>query len=125
MSEKPTAVHRRSDLQFTEVGAGIQRCAWQGDGFAQVRLIMSAGAVLPRHEHPEAQYTFVTAGALRFTTWPTQEEERTVDLGPGDGVWIPPLVPHEATALVEAETVESFVPRLPQIASPTNQRSVR
>jgi quercetin dioxygenase-like cupin family protein len=110
MSGATASVHRAATLAFSDLGAGVGRHVRHGEGFSQIRVRLDAGAVLPAHEHVHEQYTVVLAGSLRYRIAAGLPEEYTVDLEAGDGVWLPSMMPHEAEALTDAETLEIFVP---------------
>jgi quercetin dioxygenase-like cupin family protein len=63
------------------------------------------GATLPRHAHPHEQITWVLGGSVRIVT-----DGGEVILGAGEMAHIPGGVPHEATALANAEIAEMFSP---------------
>lgn len=69
------------------------------------RILLAAGALVPRHEHPNEQITNVVEGRLRFVIG---DEERVV--GAGATVLIPANVPHEVEALVDSVALDVFAP---------------
>jgi len=113
MSTSTGELHRAGDLVFDDLGGGVHRHAWQGDGLGQVRLRLDAGAVLATHTHPEEQYTLVLSGSVRYRMAVGRDDEYAVELHAGDGIRVPSMLPHEAHALTAARTVETFVPGLP------------
>jgi len=83
-----------SDLLATEMLPGITRRAVYLDNVMLTFFDFEPGTVVPEHAHPHEQITYVLEGAMVFTLG---EETRT--LRPGDGVCIPPNVPHSASIL--------------------------
>ncbi|HIP96927.1 MAG TPA: cupin domain-containing protein [Anaerolineae bacterium] len=82
------------DLPATEMLPGITRRAVYLDNVMLTFFDFEPGAVVPEHAHPHEQITYVLEGAMVFTLG---EETRT--LRAGDGVCIPPNVPHSASIL--------------------------
>jgi quercetin dioxygenase-like cupin family protein len=63
-------------------------------------------AVVPEHAHPNEQITIVTKGAMKFTL-----DTATRTLRAGDGVCIPPHMPHRARVLDEpTEAIDAWNP---------------
>jgi quercetin dioxygenase-like cupin family protein len=83
-----------SDLSATEMLPGIARRAVYLDNVMLTFFDFEPGAVVPEHAHPHEQITYVLEGAMVFTMG---EDART--LRAGDGVCIPPNVPHSAHIL--------------------------
>jgi quercetin dioxygenase-like cupin family protein len=119
MTHHQVQLHRAAELPFEDLGSGVRRHVAHGGEFTQLRVRLAEGAVLPTHEHVHEQYTLVISGALRYRMAAGLPEEHLIELRAGDGVFIPSMVPHEAVALDETETLEIFVPGRPDFtASP-------
>lgn len=67
------------------------------------------GAAVPRHEHPQEQFTIMLEGRLRFVTG-GEGAENEFEAGKGDVVTIPPDVPHSASALAPSTWIDVFTP---------------
>ena len=85
---------KMSELSATEMLPGIARRAVYLDNVMITFFDFEPEAVVPEHTHPHEQITYVLDGAMVFTLG---EEMRT--LRAGDGVCIPPNVPHSARIL--------------------------
>jgi len=95
-----------ADLQTVEMLPGITRRAVWLDGVMLTLFTFQPGAVVPEHAHENEQITLVTRGVMEFTL---AGETRT--LRAGDGVLIPPNVPHKAVILdEETEAYDAWNP---------------
>ena len=98
--------YRISDLPHTEMLPGIERRAVWLDGVMLTFFTFAAIAIVPEHAHPHEQITLVTRGTMEFTLG---DETRTVRAG--DGVCIPPNIPHKAVVLdAETEAIDAWNP---------------
>ena len=84
------------ELPGTEMLPGVVRRAVCLDHAMMTFFTFEPGAVIPEHDHPHEQITYVVQGALRFTL-----DGETRVLRAGDGVCCPPGVPHGARVLDE------------------------
>ncbi len=87
---------RTDDLPATEMLPGVIRRAAFLDDVMITIFDFEPGTAVPPHNHPHQQITWVVSGAMEFDL----AGERRV-LRSGDGVLIPPDVPHGATVLDE------------------------
>ena len=87
---------RTSELSATEMLPGVNRRAVYLDGVMLTFFDFEPGAVVPQHQHPHQQITWVVSGSMEFDL----DGEKRV-LHPGDGVLIRPGVPHAAVVLDE------------------------
>ena len=87
---------RIGELAGTGMLPGIERRAVWQEGVMLTFFSFEPGSIVPEHAHPNEQITVVTKGAMEFTLG---GEMRV--LHPGDGVCIPPDVPHKAVILDE------------------------
>jgi len=95
-----------AELSPTKMLPGIDRRAVWMSGVMLTFFTFEPGSIVPEHRHPHEQITLVTRGAMRFTLNGT-----TRVLRPGDGVCIPPDVPHDAVVLDEpTEAVDAWNP---------------
>lgn len=70
------------------------------------RIWLGKGAVVPLHQHVNAQVSMVTAGALRFDMGGESFVARA-----GEVVAIPPNMPHRVEALEESMATDLFTPQ--------------
>ena len=84
------------DLPAIEMLPGVLRRAVHLDNVMITFFDFEPESVIPAHSHPHEQITYVVRGTMAFTLG---EETRT--LHAGDGVTIPPDVPHSAVVLDE------------------------
>jgi quercetin dioxygenase-like cupin family protein len=84
----------------------IGRQMLNGDAMTLARITLAAGAVVPRHAHPNEQIATVLSGRLRFALG---DDERVV--GAGESVLIAGDVPHEVEALEDSVVLDAFAPR--------------
>ncbi|MEI7968925.1 MAG: cupin domain-containing protein [Betaproteobacteria bacterium] len=76
------------------------------DGKVMIGLTeVQKGYVVPLHSHPNEQVTWVMSGIWRF-----QLEGRTVDVGPGQMLFIPADEPHTAEAIETLVAYDIFTP---------------
>lgn len=69
------------------------------------RLFLRKGAIVPHHQHVNAQLTWVKQGTLVFH-FPEEE----VTLNTGDVLPIPPNLPHSVEALEDTWAIDTFTP---------------
>jgi quercetin dioxygenase-like cupin family protein len=83
----------------------------------EVRL--AKGFEVPRHNHPEEQFTYMISGSLMF--WTDDEPDGFV-VGPGDLVHFPPDAYHRAEALEDVVELDIFCPIRPALLAPLSER---
>lgn len=94
------------ELPGTQMLPGIERRAVWLDGVMLTFFTFEPGSIVPEHAHPNEQITLVTKGAMEFTL-----DGETKILRSGDGVCIPPDMPHKAVILDEAtEAIDAWNP---------------
>jgi quercetin dioxygenase-like cupin family protein len=81
-----------------------RRCVHQM-GMTIARFQLKKGAIVPEHNHINAQLTNVLQGALRLDMPGSNVTVRT-----GQALTIEPNVPHSATAEEDCEVLDVFVP---------------
>jgi len=84
----------------------ITRQMVNGENATVSRLLLSRGAVVPRHSHVSEQYTMIFAGALKFVF-----DDREVVVNAGEVLYIPANVPHSAVAMEDTVDFDIFAPR--------------
>src|SRR5579864_7340362 len=84
----------------------ISRQMLSGDNATIARLLMTRGAVVPRHFHVSEQFSLILSGALKFVF-----DDREVVVRGGEVLYIPAKVPHSAVALEDTVDIDFFAPR--------------
>src|SRR3954471_7950004 len=104
-----TATHYRwDDLEREDLSPLIRRRFITGEQVMIAHVYLTKGAIVPKHEHPNEQITYILEGTLRF--WLGEDEHETVDVGAGEVLTIPPHLPHKAEALEDTLDVDVFTP---------------
>ena len=85
-----------NELPGIEMLPGVVRRAVYLEHAMMTFFNFAPGSVVPKHDHPHEQITYVVRGAMEFTLG-----DETVVLRVGDGVCCPPGVPHGAVVLDE------------------------
>ena len=93
------------DMAAVQAGDGIHRRSVNLDHLMLTFFDLDAGAIIPPHEHPHEQISFVVRGALRFTL-----EGETRVLRAGEGATVPSNASHEAVALEDTVVVDGWSP---------------
>ena len=106
MPETGKLLHARwCDIELETLNPLIQRHFVVGGEVMLARILLKKGAVVPLHSHHNEQVTWVQEGALEF-----QIDGRTVVVGAGEVLCIPPNMPHAATALEDTVDIDVFTP---------------
>jgi quercetin dioxygenase-like cupin family protein len=84
------------ELPGTEMLPGVVRRAVHLEHAMITFFEFAPGGVVPIHDHPHEQISYVVSGAMEFTLG-----DETRVLRAGDGVCCPPGVPHGAVILDE------------------------
>ena len=83
----------------------ITREMISGQDATVARVILSRGAIVPRHSHRSEQYTMIVAGALKFVF-----DDGEMVVHPGEVLLIPAHLPHAAEALEDTIDIDFFAP---------------
>lgn len=94
-------------LETEKMSEVIARQMISGEDATLARVLLSRGAVVPRHSHRSEQYTMILTGTLKFFF----DDGATVTVRPGDLLLIPAHVPHSAEALEDTVDIDFFAPR--------------
>jgi quercetin dioxygenase-like cupin family protein len=86
--------YKESDLKEKQIAAGLTLRAVAGDHTMLTFVEFQPHAVLPVHQHPQEQITYLLAGELEFTL-----EGETRILAKGEGVIVRSQARHGAKAL--------------------------
>ena len=72
--------------------------------------LKGAGSAVPLHAHPHEQISFISQGRLLWTIG-EGEDQKQVEVGPGDVIVAPPNVPHGVKLLSDtARVIDAFHP---------------
>jgi quercetin dioxygenase-like cupin family protein len=82
----------------------VRKLIWDG-GLMMAWMECLKGCIVPPHSHDNEQLTFVVSGSWRFTI-----DGKTVVVGPGELVYIPPGVVHAAEAMEDLVAYDTFSP---------------
>ena len=82
---------RKDELPATEMLPGVMRRAVYLDDLMITFFTFEPNAVIPLHQHPHQQITWVVSGTMEFEL----DGEKQI-LQAGDGALIPPDTPHSA-----------------------------
>jgi quercetin dioxygenase-like cupin family protein len=85
-----------NELPATEMLPGVVRRAVYLEHAMMTFFDFAPGSVVPVHDHPHEQITYVVTGAMEFTL-----DDETRVLRAGDVVCCPPNAPHGAVVLDE------------------------
>ena len=101
----PMAALRWDDLPLEVMNPRVSRRVWHGELTTTAQVILSQGAVVPRHHHPHEQTTTLVSGMLVF-----RMGDEEITLLPGDMLRIAPHIPHEVTAVETSVAIDVFAP---------------
>ena len=93
------------DIPTHDLWGVIHIRAIMGDMTMMVFNDFDKGAIVPAHNHPNEQITYILRGSFRFMV-----EDRVHMLGPGDIIVVPSFVKHGGEALEATTTIEAFSP---------------
>jgi quercetin dioxygenase-like cupin family protein/sugar lactone lactonase YvrE len=85
-----------SDLPAKQVNSLLTRGMISGESATIGYFTYKKGAVVPKHQHPNEQYSLITKGSVSVSI-----EGKEIIVKAGEGIIIPPNVPHSFTALEE------------------------
>jgi quercetin dioxygenase-like cupin family protein len=86
----------------------ISRKLITGQAMMLAQVFLSKGAIVPKHQHVNEQFTYVISGGLRF--WMGEDGAEVIDVMAGEVLHIPSNVWHKAEALDETLDVDIFSP---------------
>ncbi len=105
-SEKSNEVLLGKEIAWEEMAPGLKRqIMGYDDKILMARVLFEEGAVGTVHEHFHSQATYVVSGKFEL-----QVGDKKQVIGPGDGFYIPPNVPHGAVCLEKGELIDVFSP---------------
>ncbi len=108
MPNPPVLYRRWSEIPLETVTDQISRKLITGQQMMLAHVFLKKGAVVPRHQHHNEQFTYILEGALRF--WMGEDGAETYDVRAGEVLHIPSNVWHRAEALEDTLDVDIFSP---------------
>jgi quercetin dioxygenase-like cupin family protein len=96
---------RWQDVAVEPMSATIGRQFVHTETTMLARVLLTKGAHVPLHSHPNEQLTYVLEGALLFRI-----DGREFTVRAGEVLTIPPNMPHEAFALEDTVDLDIFNP---------------
>lgn len=94
-----------SKIEKESLSDKISRQMIFGQSAMLARIVLSRGAIVPRHSHMNEQITWIMSGALKLIF---DDGERI--LRDGEMLLIPANVPHAAEALEDTVDIDIFSP---------------
>ena len=100
---------RWSDIAPEQLNPLLTRQFVTGAQAMFARIVLKKGCLVPRHQHPNEQISYITEGALRMSLG---EESSAVDkiVHAGELLIIPANLPHAAEALEDTINFDIFAP---------------
>lgn len=102
---KSVTVFRFDKAQGVEFGKGINRRHLHGQHGTLAVFELKKGAIVPLHQHPNEQITYIVEGLVEVTAG-----GRKYRVGAGEVIVLPPNVPHEFLALEDTTDIDFFSP---------------
>ena len=105
----PTYIHRRwADVPLETVTDQISRQLITGQQMMLAHVHLKKGAIVPKHQHHNEQFTYILNGRLRF--WMGDDGAEVIDVTAGEVLHIPSNIWHKAEALEDTLDVDIFSP---------------
>ena len=99
-------LHRWANIPVEPMNETVTRQVLHTESMTVARLTLAAGAVVPRHSHPNEQISTVESGVLEFRL----SNGEIVTVRAGESLQIPPGEPHEVHALEPSVALDVFSP---------------
>ena len=99
---------RWDDMPKERVTDMLDRRLITGDRMMLAHVYLKKGCLVPMHRHENEQLTYVLEGRLDFTIG--EDRSQQVSVGPGEVLFLPSNVPHEAVAAEDTLDVDVFSP---------------
>ena len=100
--------YRWNDMPKEKVNDLLDRRLITGDRMMLAHVYLKKGCLVPMHHHDNEQLTYVLEGRLDFTIGADRSQQ--VSVGPGEVLFLPSNVPHEALAVEDTLDVDVFSP---------------
>lgn len=92
----------------------MKRRVLYGDHILTGTNVLEEGLLVPKHQHPEEQISYIIYGTCRITTWTDEsgtaagDIPHTVEAGPGDAAWFGSNMAHEILMHEECLIMDIF-----------------
>ena len=100
--------YRWDDMPKEKVNDLLDRRLITGDRMMLAHVYLKKGCLVPMHQHENEQLTYILEGRLDFTIGADRSQQ--VSVGPGEVLFLPSNVPHEALAVEDTLDVDVFSP---------------
>jgi quercetin dioxygenase-like cupin family protein len=100
--------HNWEEMPSEQVSPKLERRLITGENIMLARVSLTAGCLVPRHQHHNEQLTQIVEGALRF--WIGEDEREEIVVRAGDVLCIPSNAWHKAEALEDTVVIDVFSP---------------
>ncbi len=105
----PSIQYRRwNDVPLEKVTDQISRKLITGQDMMLAQVFIAKGAIVPKHQHINEQFTYIISGGLRF--YMNDDGAEVIDVMAGEVLHIPSNVWHKAEALEDTLDVDIFSP---------------
>ena len=104
----PIQYRRWADIPHEKVTDQISRKLITGQQMMLAQVFLAKGAVVPKHQHHNEQFTYILTGGLRF--YMGDDGAEVIDVMAGEVLHIPSNVWHNAEALEDTLDVDIFSP---------------
>ena len=108
MTTPPVLYRRWAEIPLETVTDQITRKLITGQQMMLAHVYLKKGAIVPKHQHHNEQFTYILEGALRF--YMGEDGAETYDVRAGEVLHIPSNVWHKAEALEDTLDVDIFSP---------------
>lgn len=108
MTTPPVLYKRWSEIPLETVTDQITRKLITGQDMMLAHVYLKKGAIVPKHQHHNEQFTYILEGCLRF--WMGDDGSEVYDVKAGEVLHIPSNVWHKAEALEDTLDVDIFSP---------------
>jgi quercetin dioxygenase-like cupin family protein len=99
--------HRWEDIPREELINRIERRIVTGEQAMLAQVFLKKGSIVPMHDHPNEQLTYILEGSLRMEF---SDDTPDVVVQAGEVLVIPAGVPHGALALEDTFDLDVFSP---------------
>lgn len=96
---------RLTDIPLEQLNPLLSRRLVNTPRLTFAQIFLKKGCKVPQHHHPNEQLSYVVEGRMVFRL-----KGRSVTVGPGEVLYIPPNIPHEAYAEEDTLDIDVFVP---------------
>src|SRR3954463_14327453 len=96
---------RWQDVPVEPMNSLLDRQIVVGTNTMIARVLLKKGSVVPLHSHHNEQISYIESGALHFTIG-----GKEITVGPGEGLCIPPHLPHPPVAFEDTGDIDFLTP---------------